>query len=60
MPFWKPSRTLEESQEDNERLEVELSIEQKRAAIKKLKESGLTPKSFGGSWRSILAWLRTH
>jgi hypothetical protein len=61
MPLpWERKRTLEEVQAENERLDVELSVEQKRAAIKKLKENGLTPKSFGGSWQSIIKWLKTH
>jgi len=51
-------RTLEEAQEENERLDVELSVAQKRAAIAKLKENGLSGKSFGWNWRAIWAWFK--
>ncbi len=60
MPLFKRKRTLEEAQEEDERLNVDLSIEQKRAAIKRLKEAGLTGKSFGWNWSAIKEWLRTH
>ncbi len=58
-PFAK-KLTLDEAQEENERLDTELSIEQKRAAIKKLKAAGLTAKSFGFDWRAIRNWIKTH
>lgn len=60
MPFppWR-KQTLEEAQSTNETLDIELSIEQKKAAIRKLKEAGLNTRSFG-SWREILHWVKTH
>ena len=58
IPFISRQPTLEEAQEKNAKLDVELSIAEKQAAIAKLKEAGLTPKSFGGNWRAILNWLR--
>ena len=60
MPWGGQKKTLEQSQEENEQLEVQLSIEQKKAAIKRLQAAGLTGKSFGWNWHSITAWLRTH
>lgn len=68
MPFgFEKKRTLEEAQEENERLQVEaeiedkqLSIAQKRAAILRLKQAGLTPKDFGGKWSAVVEWLKTH
>lgn len=70
MPFLgigKKDESLESLQEENETLEVksrnkglELSIAQRQAALQKLKEAGLTPKSFGDNWRAIIQWVRTH
>lgn len=57
-PFSR-KKDIEELQEENERADVELSVEQKKLAIKKLKAAGLSTKSFG-SWREILNWLKTH
>lgn len=60
-------KSLGEEQEERERLEAEdsrlgaeLSVAQKRVAIKRLRERGLTPKHFGGNFKKILQWLRTH
>jgi hypothetical protein len=55
---FKSEPSIEQLQEKNERAEVELSLEQKRAAIRQLKESGLKPKDFGFNWQSILSWIR--
>ncbi len=63
MPFFgigKKDLSIEELQEKDEKASIELSLAQKQAAIKRLKEAGLTPKSFGGNWSAILRWLRTH
>lgn len=60
MPFPWSKKTLEEAQEENERLEIEYSVEQKRAAIRKLKAAGLTGESFGWNWRSIMNWFKNH
>ena len=59
MPWGGEKKTLEQAQEENEELEVELSIEQKKAAIRKLKEAGVNPKSFT-SWSAVRDWLRKH
>ncbi len=63
-PF-KHEPSLAELEETNERLDTELSVAQKRAAIARLKERGLTPKHFGntassGTWQRIVSWLKSH
>lgn len=57
---WVREKSLEELQEANERADVELSLAQKQAAIKRLKAAGLSGKSFGWNWHSIISWLKTH
>jgi hypothetical protein len=66
MPLFKPSEpSLEELQEREETLRVkartkdlELTIAQKEAALKKLREAGLSGASFGWNWSSIKNWVR--
>lgn len=53
-------KTLEELQEEDELLSTEVSIEEKREAIRRLKQEGLSPKHFGGNWSAIKNWLRNH
>jgi hypothetical protein len=62
---FKPGKSLEDLEQENERLRLEaqnedlqLSLAQKRAIRSKLKGSGLTLKSFGNSFRTALKWLR--
>jgi predicted transcriptional regulator len=57
--------TLEELQESNERLKIqvqnkqlELTKAQKEAALKKLREAGLSGKDFSWNWDSIKRWVR--
>lgn len=50
----------EKAQAENKKLDVELSIAQKQAAMQRLKEKGLSPKDFGNRWSRIINWLRTH
>jgi len=52
-------KTKEELQEDDERLDIELSVAQKRAALKKAKEYGVSRSNFG-SWREFWHWFKTH
>lgn len=58
-PF-RHQRTLDEAQEESERLEVEKSIALNKAEIRKLNASGLTAKSFGFDVKAIKNWLKTH
>lgn len=63
-PFMKKQRTLDEVQEDNERLQLEeqnaelkLSIEQKNYAFNKMREAGLSyKKDFGSSMKKLWIW----
>ena len=57
---WQKQKTLEEAQQENERLDVELSIAQKRAMLAKLKANGLTTRDFGGSLKKAWQWFKTH
>ncbi len=55
------NKSIEERQEENERLDIELSIEQKRALMRKLKADGLSVnKTFGGSMRAAWLWFKSH
>lgn len=58
-PF-RRQKTLEEAQEENDRLGIELSIAQKRDAIKGLKARGLSLKDFGNSIRAAILYLKNH
>lgn len=64
---FKPKKSIDELEEETERLdaedrevEKELSIAEKRVAIARLKESGLTPGHFNFDWKKILAWIKAH
>jgi len=70
--MFKRSKSLSELEEDEERLEgedrnlgMQLSIAQKKVAIRELKKRGLTPKHFGNTalgstWSKIWNWLKEH
>lgn len=59
---WQPKkyRTLEEAQADDELATVELSLAQKRAAIKRLEAAGLSGSHFSWNWAAIKNWLKNH
>jgi|CryBogDrversion2_5_1035270.scaffolds.fasta_scaffold294037_1 hypothetical protein len=62
--FAKKPKTLDEEQEEDDRLTVEHSIWQKKAAIAELKRRGQDANNFkeGGkfNWSKIWTWLKTH
>jgi len=59
--FGKKKKSLEELQEENDRLEMELSVEQKNAMLAKLRANGLTvKKDFGGRLTDAWRWFKTH
>lgn len=70
MPFGFGGQTsddLETLEADEQRLQVrarnkalEVSIAEKEAMLKKLREAGLTSGTFGGSWQKIRAWIKSH
>lgn len=50
----------EELEAENKKVGEELSIAEKRAAIARLKESGLKPKHFGFDWQAIKNFVKKH
>lgn len=60
MGFLSTKKSLDELQEEDENLSSEVSIAEKQAAIKRLKQEGLSPKHFGGNWTAIKEWLKAH
>jgi len=63
--LFKQNQTLAELEEQDEKLDVELSVAQKRAAIAQLKQRGLSPQHFGdtakpSTWQRIIDWIKTH
>ena len=60
-PFEKKEQSLAELQEEDERLEAELSVMQKRELRAKLQANGLTVrKDFKGSLKSAWLWFKNH
>jgi len=62
--FAKKPKTLDEEQEEDDRLTVEQSIAAKKAAIAELKRRGQDPENFkeGGklNFQKIWQWLKSH
>jgi hypothetical protein len=68
----KPKKSVEEIEQETESAKaedelrgVQLSIAQKIALTKQLKERGLNAKNFGdtrdeGTWHKIMTWLKSH
>lgn len=59
MQLWQ-NRSLEELQSEDERLDAEISVAQKRQILSELKKNGLTLQNVGGTFKSALNWLRSH
>ncbi len=66
MGIFAKEPTLEELQETTERnaekvrnAQLELTLAEKRFALQKLKDAGLSSNSFG-SWREIWRWVKGH
>lgn len=58
---------LESLQMEREKLEVraknadlELSVAEKKYALQKLKEQGLSKNDVGGTWSGVRRWLKEH
>ena len=70
MPFGFSEKTeddLEALESEEQRLQVrarnkqlELTIAEKNAALKKLKDAGLSGGAFGWDWSRIESWVRGH
>ncbi len=65
--FGKKEKSLSEIEEDTEKAQAEndlagaqLSLAQKKEAIRQLKERGLTPKHFGMDFAKIIKFLKEH
>jgi len=58
IPFMTQKRTLAEAEEEELLLDKEISIRQKKIVLARLKENGLTLKSFGGNIKAALNWLK--
>jgi hypothetical protein len=54
------SKTYEEKLQEDEELDVDLRIAEKRLLLKRLKEQGLSMNDFGGSFKRAIQWLKTH
>jgi hypothetical protein len=68
-PLFGRTKSLTELEEDDDRLDTELSIAQKRAAIRRLEEQSgqgswkafsSNGKKGGIDWGAVGRWLRTH
>ena len=69
MPFFKREKTLTEVQDEDDRLDTDVSIARKRALLAQLnaragkgswKMFSNNNKKSGISWSRVWAWLRTH
>ena len=58
--FMKPRRSTDEIEEENQRLDAEISLRQKRLILKRLDEQGLSLKNFGGSLLAAFRWLKSR
>jgi hypothetical protein len=66
IPFLKRQKTVQELEDEIRRKqlvkqdgELDFTIEQKREMLRRLKEHGVSKKSFG-SYRGIWEWLKKH
>ena len=61
MEVFRPKKTTEELEEENARLEQEISVKQKREILNKLRGNGMSlQKDFNGNFRAAWNWIKTH
>ncbi len=61
MPFGiGGQKSIEELEEEDSRLDKEVSIAQKKAVLKRLKSQGLSLSNFGGSFKAAIKWIGSH
>jgi hypothetical protein len=65
MPLpWEHEKSLDETEEATERAKAELTYKQTQLQIQeinsRLKPHGLSLKSFGGSAKAAINWLKAH
>lgn len=57
--FGKEQKTPEQLKEEDERLDIELSVAQKKAVLAKLRANNLSVSDMGG-WKRAWHWFKTH
>ncbi len=64
---FKTKKSMADLEEEDEHLEKELSVEEKKALIRELRKRGQDPKDFsdngkvgGLNFKRIVAWLKAH
>lgn len=65
MDLFKRKKSLGELEEEGERLEAEVSVEQKKVLLAELKKRGLQAKHFGdtsqpSTWQKIKTFLKNN
>jgi hypothetical protein len=61
--MFKPKKTLDEVEEENELKEAELRGEELQLSIeqrRKLRDNGLKQSDFGGNIRKLVTWFKEH
>jgi monomeric isocitrate dehydrogenase len=63
--FLQRKKSMEELEEENEYMDVQLSIAQKKAAIRQLQAKGgqisdFKEKGKGINFKKIIEWIKTH
>lgn len=61
--MFKPKKTLDEVEEENELKEAELRGEDLQLSIEqrqKLRDNGLKKSDFGGNIKRMVEWFKTH
>lgn len=58
-PFHK-EKSLEDLEEEDEKVSHEYSIAQKKALIRAANKRGVNIKSFGGNFSALVKWFKTH
>jgi hypothetical protein len=66
IPFLKRQKTVQELEDEIRRkqlvqqdVDLNFTIQQKMEMSRRLKEHGVSKKSFG-SWKSVFEWLKKH
>ena len=65
MEYLRPKKTLDELQEEKERQDIEISLEQQRILKKQLEAKGVSLDEFKGThgkpvWSRVVNWLKNH
>lgn len=65
MEYLRPKKTLDELQDEKERQDLELSLEQQRVLRKQLEAKGASLDAFKNEhgqtmWSRVINWLKNH